>query len=124
MRSVDEWIGPSDDTVPPPRVRLRVFDAHAGRCYICSRKIMAGEYWQQDHVISLVNGGENRECNLAPACRNCCYKKTAEDVAEKSKVRQKRSKHLGITKSSNPMPGSKDSGWKKKMNGETVRRDK
>ncbi len=36
------------------------------------------------------------ESNLAPACRNCCYGKTAEDVAEKSMVARKRQKHLGI----------------------------
>ncbi len=94
MRSCEEWIGASDDAVPPPRVRIRVFDIHGGKCHVCGRLIHAGEYWQQDHVIALCNGGENRESNLAPACRNCCYVKTAEDVAEKSDVADKRKKHI------------------------------
>lgn len=115
-RSVDEWIGKDDDTVPPPRVRLRVFEAHDGRCYICTRKISAGEYWQADHVQALSNGGPNRESNLKPACRNCCYGKTAVDIAEKSKIYQKRSKHLGIMKAK---PLSK---WKRKVDGTTVLR--
>lgn len=55
---------------------------------------MAGEYWQCDHVKALCNGGENKESNLKPACRNCCYRKTAEDVAEKAEVDEKRKKHL------------------------------
>lgn len=85
-RSVDEWKGKSDDTVPPPRVRIAVFEDHKGKCYICGKQIRAGEYWQCDHVVALANGGENRQGNLKPACRNCCYDKTAKDVAEKSKV--------------------------------------
>lgn len=57
-RTVDEWIGKDDDAVPPPRVRLRVFDTAGGLCHLCSRKIPAGEYWQCDHVIALVNGAD------------------------------------------------------------------
>lgn len=93
-RSTDEWIGKDDDAVPPPRVRLRVFDAVGGCCHLCRRKIFPGEYWQADHVIALCNGGANRESNLAPACRNCCYTKTAADVAEKSDIADKRKKHI------------------------------
>ena len=93
-RTVEEWIGKNDDQVPPPRVRVRVFDNALGRCHLCGRKISAGEYWQCDHVVALVNGGENRERNLGPACRNCCYTKTAEDLAEKSDSAQKRKKHI------------------------------
>ena len=99
-RSVELWEGKNDDAVPPPRVRLRVFDARQGRCHICGRQIAPGEYWQCDHVKALINGGRNAEDNLAPACRNCCYAKTAEDVAEKSKVARIRAKHLGVKKPS------------------------
>lgn len=115
-RSVEEWIGKTDDQVPPPRVRLRVFDAANGRCHVCSRKILAGEYWQCDHTHALVNGGRNAEGNLAPACRNCCYSKTAEDVAEKSAIADKRKKFI--------LPTQKRpwSNFRKKMNGEVVPR--
>lgn len=113
-RSVEVWHGATDDTVPPPRVRLRIFDRYRGKCHICSAKIVPGSYWQNDHVVALINGGENRETNLAPACRNCCYAKTAEDVAEKSKVNRIRSKHLGIKPK---RPWSK---FKKKMDGTVV----
>lgn len=115
MRSTEEWQGKTDDAVPPPRVRLRVFDAYSGRCYMCERKISAGEYWQCDHVIAIINGGSNSERNLRPACRNCCYGKTADDIAEKSDIATKRKKHIL------PKPKTK-SKWKRKVSGETVLR--
>lgn len=93
-RSTEEWIGKDDDAVPPPRVRVRVFDKAGGRCHVCGRRIRAGEYWENDHVVALINGGENRERNLAPACSNCCKPKTAADVAEKSDIYDKRRKHV------------------------------
>lgn len=93
-REVEEWVGRNDDAVPPPRVRLRVFDRFSGCCHLCSRPIRAGEYWECDHKVALINGGANREANLAPACSNCCKPKTARDVAEKSDIADKRKKHL------------------------------
>lgn len=95
-RSVPEWIGKTPNAKIPPRVRLRVFQAHGGRCHISGRVIRAGEPWDCDHVIALVNGGEHRESNLAPALRDKHRGKTALDVAEKSIIRRKQEKNLGI----------------------------
>ncbi len=94
-RTVDEWIGKTDDSVPPPRVRLRVFEAYQGRCYRSGRKIMAGDKWQLDHIKAIINGGENRESNLAPILDDAHKVKTREDLDEKSKVYRTRAKHLG-----------------------------
>ena len=95
-RALPEWIGSSPDAAIPPRVRLRVFEAHGGKCYLSGRKIMAGEEWDVDHVIAICNGGENRESNLAPALKAKHREKTRADVGEKSKVDRIRKKHLGI----------------------------
>ena len=97
-RAVEEWIGKTDDTPIPPRVKLRVFELHGGVCHLSGRKIRAGEPWDCDHVKALINGGENRESNLAPALRDKHRLKTAEDVAEKAVVARKRTKHLGIAR--------------------------
>ena len=97
-RSVEEWIGKTDDSKIPGRVRLRVFDRHNGICHISGRKISAGEAWQCDHIVALANGGEHRESNLAPALTEPHKDKTKSDVAEKSRVVRKRKKHLGIKK--------------------------
>ncbi len=88
-RAVPEWIGKTPDTPAPPRVRLRVFEAHGGVCYLAKRKIAAGEPWQLEHVKALINGGENRESNLAPALTDKHREKTADDLAEKSAVYRK-----------------------------------
>lgn len=97
-RSVPEWIGKTPDTPAPARVRLRVFEAHGGICYLTERKIQAGEKWQVDHKLAIINGGENRESNLAPVLVEPHKEKTAKDVAQKAKDDRVRKKHLGIWK--------------------------
>lgn len=129
-RAVEEWIGKDDDTAIPARVRLRVFTKADGRCTAgCRRKIRPGETWTLEHVIALINWRKtddqphgNRESNLGVTCCNCLPAKNAADVSEKKIINRKRAKHLGIKNRANSMPGSKASGWKKKMNGEVVRR--
>ena len=98
-RDVPEWVGKDDNAKPPPHVRARIFDAHNGICYLAKRKINAGEPWDLDHVIALINGGENRESNMAPALRDKHREKTKADVALKSKNYQVRAKHLGLAPS-------------------------
>ncbi len=97
-RSTPEWRGKTDDSRPPPHVRARIFEAHSGICHIAKRKIEAQDDWDLDHVIALINGGENRESNLAPALRDKHREKTTRDIAEKSKNNRVRAKHLGIKK--------------------------
>jgi 5-methylcytosine-specific restriction enzyme A len=98
-REVPEWVGKTPDTPAPPRVRLRVFYRDSGTCQCgCERLIHAGERWHTDHTIALINGGENRESNLRTLLVKHHAAKTAEDVAEKSRVYRKRTKHLGIKK--------------------------
>ena len=118
-RTVKEWIGKTPDHQPPPRVRARVFLAHGGKCHITGRLIRPGDEWDLDHVIALVNGGENRESNLAPALKAAHKAKTARDVAEKAKVARVRAKHLGIQEKRK----WGHSRFKKKLDGTVVDRE-
>lgn len=53
----------------------------------------------------------------------CCHApKTKNDVRQIRKADRQRDKHTGAAKSKNPMPGSRASRWKRKMNGEVVER--
>lgn len=113
-RSVPEWIGKTPDTRIPPRVKLRVFLAHGGVCHLSKRKIMPGEEWDCDHVRALINGGENRETNLAPALKDKHREKTRADLDEKSKVYRTRAKHLGLWPKGQRIGG-------RKFNGEPIR---
>ena len=120
-REVPEWIGKTPDTPAPPRVRLRVFTRFNGICYLSGRKIMPGDKWQIEHPQALINGGENRESNMAPALVEPHKIKTASDVKQKAKNDRVRKKHLGIKKPSQ-FACSRDKKWKKKISGEVVLR--
>lgn len=121
-RSVNEWVGETDDEPVPPRVRLRVFERFGGVCCECTVKIR-GRRWICDHRKAIINGGQNRESNLGPIHEACDKTKTKTDVAEKRINNRVRSKHLGIKKrKGRAMPGSRDSGIKMKIGGGWERR--
>jgi 5-methylcytosine-specific restriction endonuclease McrA len=121
-REVPEWIGKTDNSNPPPRVKARIYLDAEGRCACCTRFIdgaaLVGEY---DHIIPIILGGENREKNLQLLCSECHAGKTKRDVKIKAKVARVRKRHLGIRKPSR-FPCSRNSRWKKKVGGEVVQR--
>jgi len=99
MRDVPEWIGKDDNDAVPNRVRARVYQRFGGVCQCgCNRKIWPTEGWDIDHRVALINGGENREDNLQPVLVDHHRSKSADDLAEKSKVYRMRQRHLGIKK--------------------------
>ena len=120
-RSTAEWIGKTDDTAIPPRVRLRTYDKANGCCEVCGRKLGPKDKWQADHITALINGGANRESNLRCICDWCHKPKTAEDVAIKAKTYAVRSKHVGIKKRSG-FQTNKNGAFKKRMDGSVVKR--
>ena len=95
-RSVPLWVGSTPDAKVPTRVRVRVFQAHGGKCHLSGRKIMPGDAWDLDHVIALSCGGTHSEDNLAPALRDKHREKTRDDVKVKAKIARVKAKHLGI----------------------------
>jgi 5-methylcytosine-specific restriction protein A len=101
-RAVKEWVGRTDSTPCPPRVKVRVFVREAGKCHISGRVIQAGEPWDAEHKTAIINGGENRERNLFPALRDKHRAKTAADMAEKSRVADLAKSNLGVASQSGP----------------------
>lgn len=123
-RSLPEWVGKTADTPAPPRVRVRVFQRTGGCCHVCTRKIAAGDRWECDHVVAVINGGANRESNLAPICGNCHPAKTADDVSTKSKTYRMAAKAAGVKrKGRSSFQTNRDGAWKAKIGGGVVRRD-
>lgn len=116
MRSVDEWIGATDDTAIPPRVKIRVFDRFNGCCAKCGLPIVGKLRPAFDHIIALVNGGANKESNIQLLCSECHGGKTRADVQIKAKTYKKRLSHLGL-KNKHKIPGSKGSGLRRRMDG-------
>lgn len=104
-RAVQEWIGKTDDHRAPGSVRDRL-KLQFPNCNICGRRIEATESMALDHVVALINGGENRESNLRPVHQSCHTVKTAGDVGEKSRIAAKRKKHHGlVVDKPNPLQG-------------------
>lgn len=119
-RSVPEWIGKNDDQQPPPNVKLRIYERHGGRCANCGNKVLPAYY---DHIVPLGDRGGNRESNIQLLCGPCHGAKTATEASVRADVRTVAKKHIGLHQpKGRPLPGTKRSGWRKKMNGEVVRR--
>ena len=124
-RSLPEWIGRSDDTAIPPRVKARVVGRQDGICACgCGVKLgLAGERIDFDHALALINGGENREANIQALRAPCHALKTRQDVATKAKSARVRKKHLGLHQPKATLPGGRTSKFKRKIGGGVVLRE-
>jgi 5-methylcytosine-specific restriction protein A len=105
--------------------KLALFEAHRGICHICGWPIDGTrEAWDVEHVVPVALGGEDAEANCAPAHVRCHRQKTAGDVARIAKAERVRAKHNGAKPARKAIiPGSKASGWKRTITGQTIRRD-
>jgi len=92
-----------------------------GRCRICHLPIKPGQE-DYDHVIPDAIGGKPRASNCALVHRDCHREKTVkEDIPRIAKSRRIRNREAGIRKKSK-FATSRDGPFKKKINGEVVRR--
>lgn len=122
-REVPEWIGATDDTPVPARVRARVIDRAGDCCEHCGGRFRPQNPPEIDHRVALIAGGENREANLQALHRDCHRGKTAGDVAEKAKVARVRAKHLGLKdKPRIPVGGWAAQKFKRTVDGRVVPR--
>ena len=104
--------------------RLSLFLKRKGICSDCNRKIEAGKAWDIDHILPLAMGGTNAPENLQILCRPCHRSKTSHsDIPCIAKTKRLKARHLGArAPSTRPIPGSRRSPWKRKMDGSVVRR--
>lgn len=122
-RSVKEWVGKTDNAPVPDRVKLRVLDRQGGKCPETGMLFGPQNPPEFDHIISLINGGENRESNIQALSSWAHKQKTKNDVAQKAKTARVRKKHLGIHRPKAALPGGKQSKFKRKVDGTVVLRD-
>ena len=124
-REVDEWIGKSDNAMPPKSCFLRLFTKQEGRCGKCTRKLRAGNI-TREHIKPLWDGGDNREANLELWCTApCATVKTSAEATQRAKRDRMVAKRYGFQSPSAArkpiMPGTKRSKWKKAYNRQTGR---
>ncbi|MET3924555.1 HNH endonuclease [Devosia sp. 2618] len=99
-RSVPEWIGKTDDSMPGQLVRDRI-SAQQGDACKCGRKFGPGVRANCDHIVPLADEGENRESNLQMLCNWCHVEKTSAEATSRAKSRRIRAKHLGLDQATN-----------------------
>lgn len=126
MRTVEEWIGKTPDAMPPASVYRRLWNKQHGRCPKCTRELTAGNV-TREHLKPIAMGGENRESNLELWCSvPCSSDKTAQEAAPRAKSDRVLDKTMGFKSPSKakarPMPGNRNSRWKKTVNHGWVRR--
>ncbi len=111
-----------------PTQRLKLFEAFQGRCVLCDRKIEVGEPWIDEHLRALGLGGSNVAENRGPAHKACAVAKAHGkdgDLARIAKAKRVKMRHIGVkTRKGPPMPGSKASPWKRRMDGTLERRSR
>jgi len=106
------------------RERVAIFQRAEGKCHICGAVIWPGDAWDVEHRIPLAQGGDDDGDNLSPAHRDCHAAKTKRDAGDTARAKRLEARHIGAKAPSRAViPGSKRSGWKRKLDGTIVRRD-
>jgi 5-methylcytosine-specific restriction endonuclease McrA len=103
--------------------RAQLFIEHDGICCICHNKILKNDPWIDEHRVPLWLDGTNDWSNRAPAHVECARQKTAREAKTRAKGRRIAEKHMGAKRSKRPMPGGRNSKWKKTFSNGWVRRD-
>ena len=86
-----------------------------GLCAMCGAKLLPGKF-EIDHETALVHSGSNEDDNLRALCTSPCHRsKTKKDVQAQAKV--ERIAWGGRQRKGPPMPGSKNTKFKKHMDG-------
>ena len=102
--------------------KLMAWTRCGGKCESCGIKLGVGKH-EFHHNDGCTFGGGNESRNCVVLCVGCHRNITSAQAPVIAKSNRQRNKHIGIKKADGrPMPGSKASGLKKKMDGTVVRR--
>ena len=120
-----DYIKPTPRKKISNKERAEIFLREDGICHLCKLPIFPGQDWDVSHPeTGLWAGGSDDRAILKPAHRKCHKAHTSEEAGQRAKEARVRQKHLGAhQKKGPPMPGSRRSGFKRKVNGQTIRRE-
>lgn len=104
MRTVPEWVGRSDDAMPPRSVFDRLWAKQEGKSAISGLPFQPGDRVVRDHIVPLADGGENRETNLQLITEREHRLKTGREAMARAIDRSKREKHRGYVRKPSRWP--------------------
>ena len=121
-------VGTTERKKLTPTKRLRIWERDKGVCCLCGAKIDGvRDRWIVEHRRALELGGEDADHNMGVAHASCADTKTNGpdgDHARAAKAKRAKRMALGLKKSKTPLPGSRASKWKRRIDGTVERRDK
>lgn len=98
-RTVENWVGKTDDAKIPDRVKLRIWIRERGRDYLTGDLIRPGEPYEFEHELALCNGGKHSEDNIRLVKKGKAHKaKTARDLKQRVRNDKATKQHAGIKK--------------------------
>lgn len=101
----------------PAKVKVAAYERSQGCCKGCGAVLHVGRF-HYDHDIPDALGGEPVLSNCVVLCAPChSAKTTGADVPRIAKTRRQRAAHIGAKTSKRPLPGSRASGIRKRMDG-------
>ncbi len=109
----------------PKKVKLAAWDRCGGKCDRCGNKIVAGNGPEYNHRLPDYLGGEPTLENCEVLCIKPCHRTVTseQDRPVIDKARRVMEKRIGVrSRKSRPMPGSRASGFRKRMDGSVERR--
>lgn len=100
--------------------RIEIVLSQGGRCAMCGNKLQNGHY-EFDHIQALEHDGDNAADNWRAICTSPCHKaKTKAD--HQARAKRDRIAVGGRQRKGAPMPGTRASGIRKRMDGRVERR--
>lgn len=118
---------PKRDKFPRSPLQRTLFFTERGgvcECDVCRGALkIQGKSWEIDHIVPRIMGGGDEWSNLRVIATACHRAKTAKDVAARAKSDSVRARHLGAHRPKRALPGSRRSEWKRKIDGQWVRRE-
>lgn len=103
------------------RTKVDAFTRADGRCECCGARLSVGKF-EYDHIVSCSLGGDNSLDNCRVICRPCHKIKTRDDIRKTRKADRVKAAHIGAKKrKGKPMPGTKASRIRKRMDGSVER---
>ena len=122
-RAVPEWRGKRPESMPGQLVLLRLYAKQNGLCACGCGRVMSFErdVIDCDHIVPLIDGGENVESNLQLLLQEHHRTKTRSENIARGEARRHQAKAFSSLRKPS-FATNRNGRFKKKMNGEVVLR--